>query len=417
METSVQPLKMTEKSIGFVLNYWQEVKQSREAGKLVAWCTTLSPFELLTSMGITTVFPEGYGAICAVEGVSTELCQRADALGYSSDLCSVIRNFIGAIDGTEEEEKEKLPFGGLPKPDVLICVTYCPGLYKKFKRYSEIYNVPLIVMERPRIHDSLSKEQIEGLVKEGTQEVKDIIPILEKLTGNKFSYDKLSECMAIESKVAGLWHDCLGLCKHTPSPMTTMDAFDNVFPFYMYRCSPQAVTYYEEMKKELEERVANNIGSLVTDEKYRLYWDIASIPHKNPEISKKFIQYGAVPVVGMFPYYFGYDRIDPKKPIESMVETIYFHKSNLGVSTRVEDLLKQIQGFSLDGLILQKHRTCQVQMLGSGDLMEALVEKTGLPAVEVEGDPCDGRFYSSADFNSKMDGFMEILTQRGQTRW
>lgn len=417
MEATVQPLKITEKAMGVAFNYWQEVQQSREQGKLIAWCTTLSPFELLAAMDITVVFPEGYGGMCAQTGVSTEMCQRADALGYASDLCSVIRSFIGSIEGTAESERGILPFGGLPRPDVLICVTYCPGLYKMFKRYSDLYNVPLVVLERPRIHDNLSREQRAKLVKNGVEELIELIGFLEKLTGRKLDRDRLSQCLATESQVARLWHECLDMGRHVPAPMTTMDAFDNVFPFYMYRCSPRAVAYYEEMKAELRDRAANNIVSLAAEEKFRLYWDIASIPYKNAEISRKFIQYGAVPVVGMFPYYFGYDNIRPEQPLETLVEIIYFHKSNLGISTRIEDLLRQLEGFSLDGLILQKHRTCQVQMLGSGDLMEALVEKTGLPAVEVEGDPCDARFYSSPDFNGKLDGFMEILTQRGRSRW
>ena len=43
--------------------------------------------------------------------------------------------------------------------------------------------------------------------------------------------------------------------------------------------------------------------------------------------------------------------------------------------------------------------------------------EAGLPAVEVEGDPCDAHFYSSADFNTKIDSFMEILMQRERRRW
>src|SRR3990172_6549013 len=160
MEAQVRPLKMTEKLPDLVNKYWQQVWEKKREGKLVAWCSGSGPFELLKAMDIEVVWPESYGSLCGVAGISTEQCERADALGYSSDLCSCIRTFIGVVDGTPAMEPAMLPYGGLPKPDLLVCMPRCPGVNQTWEKWSRYFDIPLLIMERPRLHDGLSKEDI-----------------------------------------------------------------------------------------------------------------------------------------------------------------------------------------------------------------------------------------------------------------
>ncbi len=60
---------------------------------------------------------------------------------------------------------------------------------------------------------------------------------------------------------------------------------------------------------------------------------------------------------------------------------------------------------------MQRTRTCLRVNMGQDDILEALIKRTGLPAVVIEGDMCDTRLYSESEFNGKIDALMEILVQ------
>lgn len=44
--------------------------------------------------------------------------------------------------------------------------------------------------------------------------------------------------------------------------------------------------------------------------------------------------------------------------------------------------------------------------MGQKNITQALVTKTELPVVVIEGDLCDSQFYSDSEVNSKIDAFM-----------
>lgn len=413
MEAQVLPLQMTDKLMGLVAKYWQDVWEGHREGKLVAWCSGFCPHELLKAMDISIVYLEGYAGVCSMAGISTDLCQRAETVGYSSDLCSLIRNFIGATQGIPAPDPQTLPFGGLPQPDLMICQPYCPGIYKVWEQYSRLYDIPLIVMEKPRIHDALSREEIDKIIRDGVEELKGIAATLEKITGKKLDYARLSQNLGLEKEASRLWWEVVGMCRNIPSPLSVFDIFSHVLPFTIYRGETQAVTYYQELKAELVERMAQNILPLAKEEKYRLYWDNLPIYFRLGEHMQKFASYGAVPVAAMFPYYFGNPDLDPERPLESIVELFLFNPNNRGLTGRIDFLTSLIEDYAIDGFVMQRSRTCLLTNVGQDDIMKALIKKTGLPAVVIEGDMCDARFYSDAEVDGKIDAFMEILARRG----
>lgn len=413
MEAEVRPLKITEKLPGLVDKYWQDVWDSKREGKLVAWSSSRFPSYLLKAMDITVVWPEVYGLTCGAAGVSTELCQRAEAVGYSPDLCSVVRTFIGGSHINRGEEEKMLPYGGFPKPDLLFCYPYCPGIYKMWEEYSRIFNVPLWVVEEPYLNDGLSKEDISHLVENVMEELREMIKAVERFTGRRLDYDRVSESLVLEREAGRLWRDSLEMCRNIPAPMSAFDAFTHLFPYYTQRGTQEAVNYYQELKAEMTERVAQKIVSM-PEEKYRLYWDNFPIYPKLQEHIQKFSSYGAVPVVAQYPFFFCFfpDSDPEKAPLKTAVELMLLNPFNRGLKGKIDSITKLVEGFSVDGLVMQRSRTCLRVNMGQDDLLEALIKRTGLPAVVIEGDMCDTRLYSDAEFNGKIDGFVEILAQR-----
>lgn len=64
-------------------------------GRPIAWVTSGAPVEIVCALDIYPVYRENYGALCGVRGASADLCQVAEARGYSPDLCAYGRSSVG----------------------------------------------------------------------------------------------------------------------------------------------------------------------------------------------------------------------------------------------------------------------------------------------------------------------------------
>ncbi|HPW69415.1 MAG: 2-hydroxyglutaryl-CoA dehydratase, partial [Pseudomonadota bacterium] len=71
--------------------YYIEAKTADQTGKKVAWITSGGPVEPLIVMDVIPVYPENYGAMIGASHMGGDLCAKAEALGYSTDLCSYAR--------------------------------------------------------------------------------------------------------------------------------------------------------------------------------------------------------------------------------------------------------------------------------------------------------------------------------------
>ena len=102
----------------------------------IGWTTVFVPYEILTSMGVSGMFVEFFGAMLAGTGMSSKYLELAESKGFSTDSCSYHRTIIGAaMDGL------------LPKPDVLIGASIpCNGGVKALKRIGEIFEKEVFIL-------------------------------------------------------------------------------------------------------------------------------------------------------------------------------------------------------------------------------------------------------------------------------
>ena len=102
--------------------YFAELGQGAAEGKKTAWCTSVGPAELLRSLGFNVYFPENHGAMIGASKMGVDLCEKAETMGYSNDLCSYARIDLGtALDGVliylPPDKKELVYRIRLPVPD------------------------------------------------------------------------------------------------------------------------------------------------------------------------------------------------------------------------------------------------------------------------------------------------------------
>ncbi len=109
-------------------DYYLSGRQAKKDKQPIAYITAFAPVEILRAMDVVCMYPESYAVVCSVSGKAKEIINASGMGSFAQDLCS-----YALIDfGTENFDK--LPFGGLPKPDMLIAANnQCSTTFLWFK--------------------------------------------------------------------------------------------------------------------------------------------------------------------------------------------------------------------------------------------------------------------------------------------
>ena len=88
IEKNINKVKSEKKMREIMTAYYIDAKTARQNNKKVAWITSGGPVEPLIAMDIIPVYPENHGAMIGASKMGIDLCEKAEAMGYSNDLCS-----------------------------------------------------------------------------------------------------------------------------------------------------------------------------------------------------------------------------------------------------------------------------------------------------------------------------------------
>lgn len=376
--------------------------RSRWIGRVrpVAWLTSGAPVELLEAMGIASVYPENYGALCGARRVATELCQVAEADGYSPDLCSYARTSLGAL-----RSPGIAPMGGLPKPDLLIASNnICGTVVKWYQTLAEHYGAPMFLLDVPYVHGEAPPAHAIEYVSAQLEELADW---LARNTGRKLEPQRLSEVLALSNEAVTLWKEIREACRARPSPLNAPDLFVTMAPIVVLRGTRWAVWFYRRLQKEVAERVARGEGAVV-DERVRLLWDNIAIWPRLFRTFGEFVKYGACFVADTYTNAWS-APVDATEPIPGLAHTYTTVYINQQLPTRARALVEMARAFGVDGVVFHSNRSCKPYSLGQYDLRRIVESETGLPALMLEADMCDTRAYAESQLNTRIQAFMESL--------
>ncbi len=400
--TKIPRLRTTQKMKELMTHYYLEAKLAEGSEKKIAWITSGGPVEFLIAADIIPIYPENHGTMLGASRMSVELCEVAEGLGYSRDLCSYARGDIGSVI------TKKSPIGGLPKPDFLLaCNNICGTVLKWYQFLSRYFEVPLFLLDTPFVHHRIVPESLEYV----RHQFQELIEFLEAITGQKFSFSRLEEVVHLSAQSALLWKEVLSQCTHRPAPMSCFDAFINMAPIVTLRGKKEVVHFYEEMKRELQERIAQGVGA-VPEEKFRLLWDNIPIWYKMRELAELFAAYGACLVADTYTNAWVFEGLESTDPLAGLALAYTTAYLNVSLDLMVERITELIERFQVDGLIIHSNRSCKPYSLGQYDLQRIIQEKYGIPGLVIEADMTDARAYAEAQIKNRIEAFMETLANR-----
>ncbi len=402
-------LRAAKDLIHLVGNYYLECNEAKRRGTPVGWMPPMNgAIEIFYAMDLQPVFPENWSPVCAAFGLTPGNFEVAENLGYSRDLCGYLRNICGYVHGLMKEGGG--PLGGLPEPDILItpgggCVPVMKIFHILEDRFpaAKVFSadLPQVAVEEIRDHH----------IAYAMREIERLIQFLEDVTGRKMDYDRLREVVALSDRACALWDEIMSYRRCIPTPFSAAE-IGIMFVMVTRQGTQEAVDFLTRVRDEVRERAEAGVG-VVEEERLRLYWDNIPLWY-NMGLFNYFEKMGGVVVAEIYSAAWSL-RLDPERPLEALaLKSLksYPLVSCVSVETRKQMVLRACRDYAIDGAVFHSNKSCAPISLGQMDIMRALDRELGIPSVVFDADHMDDRNFSAAQFETRMDAFMEMLLQR-----
>jgi len=372
--------------------------------KKVAWVTSGAPVELLRAFDIYTIYPENHSALVGAKKLGAAYCSIAEGAGFSQDLCSYARIDLGHLFSG------KTPAGKLPKPDLLFCSNnICQTVLYWYKVIAHELSIPLIHFDTPFV----AQEQTEHDIQYMAQQLQDMIPVLEQITGKAFNLKSFETILKRSQTSSQTWGKILESMKSRPAPMTIFDAFGHLAPIVSLRGLPVAEHYYDVLLKEVLTRVDQGVGA-ISDERYRLIWDNIAVwyqvRHLATFFARRKMNFVTATYTNAWAETTGY--LDVKDPWTSMAKTYGQIILNNNLKHRQQLMQRMIQDFDVDGMVMHSTRSCKPYSIGQYDLRKILSTELAIPAVIIDADIADERIWSGEQIQTRLEAFCESVEDR-----
>ena len=374
--------------------------------------------ELLLSFDLLPVLPEINALQAGMRGKSREYIATAEKLGHSEDVCTYVKCDLGMM------KSGNIGPTGEPMPDpsvLLLSYTGCFTFLKWFEILKQEYDCPVAMLHVPYQGDATITDSMRDYVVKQLKE--SVIPALEKVSGKKYDEDRLKECLARSARAEDDMVHVLESAKHRPSPIDAY--FGGVYYlgpiFTAFRGTEAAVDYYETLRREVDQRIAEGRGPItpegeITDERFRIVVEGPPNWTHFREFWKMFADEGAVVVASTYTKVGGvYDngfRHDPDRPLETLADYCMGCYTNLNLPTRVEMLSRYVDQYEADGLLINSIKSCNSFSAGQLMILREVENRTGRPGGFIESDLVDPRYFSAANIKNRLESYFQMIQQR-----
>jgi benzoyl-CoA reductase/2-hydroxyglutaryl-CoA dehydratase subunit BcrC/BadD/HgdB len=408
------------------------VLQARDEGKPVAYTFICCCYdEIIRAMDIVPHWVENYAGICGAKRDAQRFLERAGSENFSRSLCTYALCGLG-FDAWREQLGEMppdAPWGGQVKPDVMlgsgqILCDPRSKWYQAAQHYMPdvpVYNVGL--PWPPYENDYDYREVQDYYVKYIVEELRGLVAFLERHTGRKMDWDRLSELVDLTDRTWNLIWETYELRRAVPSPMGTGDAMNTMVPIVFMMATQQAYDFFKELNEELKRKIANKEGE-VPDEKYRLIWGGGLPAWFALTDFNYFNSKGAVfPVETTYRmveavYNFDIDLSKISDPLEHIAWrwlkfwTYWYDKARKrpGSHPDVERLIQYIEDYKIDGIVMHEAFSCRTWHVGLVWQLNRLKKiYRDMPSLILESDIVDISSYNEADTRARIDAFVDTL--------
>jgi len=354
-----------------------------------------------------------------VRRVAHEYLNEAEDYGYSPDICGYVK-----ADVALQLRKGRHPMGTIPPPDVAILTNACNTYLKWGEIWERMYGTPVFTVDVPGSRSAAGQTwpgdpDFERDRRYVEQQIRELITLLEKVSGKKLDIDRLRETMGYANSMSASFRQLIELNRSTPA------VFNAVSEGTVYlgvangfRGTAAGAAYFRDLVEEMSYKAANRLGT-VNEEKYRLVFVGVPCYPIFRRFNELFSEWGGAFVSSTYLWFasggagLGW-QYDLSRPIESLAEGVLISVRHAMDSMFFQDraLAGLIAPYHVDGVVFHGIKSCRTTSTGLSDTRRVLTDQFDIPSLLLESDMMDRRVVSEAQMKNRVDAFFEGLASR-----
>jgi len=400
--------------------WFGDLAAAADAGRPAAYVFVMGSLgELMRTFDLPVVFPEINSLQTAVRRVAHEYLNEAEDYGYSPDICGYVK-----ADVATQLRGGALPMGRIPKPAVAVYTNACNTYIKWAEIWERMYRIPVFTLDVPGTRAAGGQTwpgdpDFENDRRYVEAQIRELIPILERVSGVAFDVDRLREAMAFANELGRGWKRVLALNASRPSVFNALtDGTIYLGVANGFRGAAEGAAYFTDLVEEMAYKSEHGIGTL-TDERYRLLFVGVPCYPIFRRFSELFTELGGTFVGSTYLHFasgganLGFEY-DLARPIHSLAEGVL-----IGVRDAMDNmfhqtdvLLRMLDDLGADGVVYHPIKSCRTVSTGLADSRRALLAARDVPSLFIESDMMDRRVVSEAQLKNRVDAFFEGLASR-----
>jgi benzoyl-CoA reductase subunit B len=400
--------------------WFSELEAAADEGRGAAYVFVMGSLaELLRCFDFPVVFPEINSLQTAVRHVAHDYLNEAEDYGYSPDICGYVK-----ADVATQLRGGTHPMGRIPRPEIAVYTNACNSYIKWTEIWERMYDCPIVTIDVPGSraagvkpgpgHPDFENDRAYVLA-----QLKELIPLLESMSGVEFDIDRLRETLGHANTAASGWKRVLELNQARPSVFNALT--DGTIYLGVSNClrgTPEGARYFDDLVEEMEYKAKEGIGTL-TEELYRLLFVGVPCYPIFRRFGELFTEWGGTFVNSTYLWFASGGaneghQYDLDRPLESLAEGLLLGVRDAMDSMffQTDPLLEMYETFAADGVVYHPIKSCRTVSTGLADNRRAVMERADVPSLFIESDMMDRRVVSEAQLKNRIDAFFEGLASR-----
>jgi len=388
---------------------YEDAWAAKTKGEPIGWSTAIFPQEICETFEIPVLYPENNAASISAKHMGDQFIEHAEgAMGFPINICSYARLNMGMADVLDNPDYKADP--AMPRPDFLLLANNsCTQLMKWYECLSDALNIPVFFVDC--LFNYYEEEPAPHKVKYVRSQIENYIANMEKFLNRKFDWDKFLEVQKRSQINCRLFNEIVELNRRVPAPMSGFDLFNYMSCLVLCRGKESTTEIFKQLKAEVEEYIQNNTSSFPGEEKYRVHWEgIACWPNLGYNL-KKLKEYSVNAV--MNGYVTAWDVKYAPGDLDGMAKAYQISSTNsLSTPSIMKKRVNSIKNFNCDGMLCHVNRSCKLMTFHIFVGREIIEKDARVPVSNFDGDQSDTRIFSEAQFETRLQGLVEIMKEQ-----
>lgn len=397
-------------------------EQVVERGEPFAVAQADTPHEIFHAMDIPVVSNQWWSAYISAKRLSGKYFGVLDELGYPPNRCNYCSLGLAC---SLANDPASAPWGGLPKPTVLVARLTCDCIQQVFSQWAEVLGSDFFPMEAPAWPKSLpgwfrhSRDRWDEVygrerIDLHAREIQELIALLERKTSRRFDPAKFEALMLrINEQEQYLDEAAEIIATARPCPVSIVDQMPNTMIPQWHRGSEWAVAHAKRFRDAVRDRAEAGIG-IAAQEKIRLMWIGAGLWHDTSFYQALEEKLGAVFVWSMYLPFAGaqYIRELKGRPLDALASRICSMNEVLHLPPWMNEwMVSEARRSGIDAAVLLMPKDNRLSQSGT-ILTAAALRSAGVPVLMLDADMVNAAQWDRGSAVNQVANFLASEVRR-----